>query len=219
MRSKLDRVESSRLLAAATPVNGFLSGPLFSNVDLRFTAGEPADLVKSLNGKVALNMNGGQITGLNLTNELAAVAKFLGYRASSARLTEILSLTGDLDFNNGQATTNNLELKIPNLSAAIAGAIDLNNQTFNLKLVNTLDAKFSQEVGGKSIGSFLSAALASPQGNLIIPVTLEGTFQNPRMAPDAGAMAKLKLQNLDPSKPQNVIKQVDNILGIFKKKK
>ncbi|MDX2268988.1 MAG: AsmA family protein [Bryobacter sp.] len=219
LRSKLDRVESSRLLAAATPVKGFLSGPLFSNVDLRFSAGEPADLVKSLNGKVALNMNGGQIAGLNLTNELAAVAKFLGYRASGASLTEILSLTGDLDFNNGQATTNNLELKIPNLSAAISGAIDLNNQTFNLKLVNTLDAKFSQQVGGNSIGSFLSAALASPQGNLIIPVTLEGTFQKPRMAPDAGAMAKLKLQNLDPSKPQNVIKQVDNILGIFKKKK
>lgn len=216
--SRLQDVESGALLAAATSVRGFLSGPLASQMNVEFSAGEPQVLTRSLTGKLSLDLRKGQLGGINLTNEIASIAKFLGYQPAAFSLTEIVSLTGDLALTQGKVSTDNLELRLPNLVAAVDGDLDLNAQTMRLKIVNVLEPSFAEQVGGNRIGAFLTSALAGPQGSLIIPITLEGSFQNPRASPDPAAVARLKLESLSPSNPEAIRRGVDSVLGIFRKK-
>jgi hypothetical protein len=97
--------------------------------------------------------------------------------------------------------------------------MNLADQSLDLRLVSTLDRKFSDQVGGNRIGGFMTVALANTQGNLVIPATIRGTFQKPVMAPDPGAMAKLKLDNLAPKNPRQVIEKIDSVIGILRNKK
>lgn len=219
LQSKLEKIESSDLLAAATAVKGIISGPIFSDLNLRFSPGEPAAMAKSLNGTIALRLDQGRIASFNLTNELAAVAKFLGYSSSSTKYTQFRSLTGDLNIQNGQAQTQNLKLDMEHINATVTGLMNLADQSLDLKILSVLDTPFSNQVGGNKIGGFMTAALANGQGGLMIPATIKGSFQKPVMAPDAGAMAKLKLQSFNPKDPKQMMEQVEGILGIFKKKK
>ncbi len=219
LRSKLEAIESAELLAAATAVKGVVSGPLSADLDLRFSPGEAVAMARTLNGKVNLRFDKGRIAGFNLMNEVAAVAKFLGYSGSGEKFTQFLGITGDLAIQNGAASTENLKLELANLTASMTGGMNLAEQTLDLKILSVLDKRFSEQVGGSKIGGFMTAALANAQGNLLIPATIRGTFQKPVMAPDASAMAKLKLQNMNPANPKQVMEQVEGVLGIFRKKK
>jgi hypothetical protein len=62
-----------------------------------------------------------------------------------------------------------------------------------------LNKELSQRVGGDQIGGYLNTALANNQGELVLPVTVTGTFQHPKVAPDFQQMAQLKLQNILPN--------------------
>lgn len=219
LESRLEKIESSDLLAAATALRGVLSGPLSSDLDLRFSPGEPAALGQSLNGTLSLRLDQGRLAGFNLTNELAAVAQFLGYSASPSKFTQFRALSGDLNIQNGRAQTQNLTLDMEHINSTVSGTINLADQSLDLKILNVLDSSFSNQVGGNRIGGFMTAALSNGRGGLLIPATLKGTFQKPQMAPDAGAIAKLKLQSLNPANPKQVMDQVESVLGIFRKKK
>lgn len=219
MNSKLERIESSQLLAAVTSLKGIISGPFGATMNLNFSPADPAQLARSLNGRISLNFAQGRIASFNLTNELSAVAKFLGFNAGSEKFTQFLGLTGDLDIKDGQASTQNLKLDLANLSAGLTGNMNLADQTLDLKLLSILDKRFSEQVGGNKIGGFATVALANSSGNLVIPATIRGTFAKPVMAPDPAAMAKLKLQSFSPKDPKQVIDSVNSVIDLFKKKK
>src|SRR5262249_32559753 len=78
----------------------------------------------------------------------------------------------------------------------------------DLHLTAVLSEGYSQTVGGTSIGGFLNTALANTKGELVIPVVVTGTFQDPHFAPDLQSVAQMKLQNLIPS--------IDNPAGLGK---
>jgi uncharacterized protein involved in outer membrane biogenesis len=219
LQSRLDRIESSGLLAAVTPMKGIVSGPLSADLDLKVSPADPVAMARSLNGNLKLHFDQGRIASFNLTNELAAVAKFLGFNASAERFTQFLAINGDLAISNGVGRTENLKMDLANMTATLTGGMNFADQTLDMKLLSILDRKFSEQVGGNKIGGFMSAALANAQGNLLIPATIKGTFQKPVMAPDASAMAKLKLQSFSPKDPKQVMDQVEGVLGIFRKKK
>jgi uncharacterized protein involved in outer membrane biogenesis len=219
LRSRLEHIESGQLLAAATAVNGIVSGPLSANLDLSFTPAEPVQLARSLNGGLSLKLDQGRIAGLNLTREIGLIAKFLGMNSGGENFTTILGLTGDLEIANGQATTQNLKLDLANLQASLNGSMNLADQTLNLKLLSVLDRKFSEQVGGNRVGGFMTAVFANPQGNLLIPASITGTFAKPIIAPDPAAAARLKMQSLDPRNPKQMMDGLDSVIGIFRKKK
>lgn len=214
IQSQLERIESSQLLAAATSLKGIVSGPFGANLNLKFSPAEPTELAKSLEGRVSLNFSQGRIASFNLTNELAKIARFVGFNAPTDCFTQFVGITGDLEIHGGQATTQNLKLDLSNLSAAITGNMNLADQTLDLKLLSVLDRRYSEQVGGNKIGGFMTAALANPSGNLMIPATIRGTFAKPILAPDTAAIAKLKLQN-----PQRMMEGVNSVIDLFKKKK
>ena len=219
MNSRLEKIESSQFLAAATSLKGIVSGPFAANLQLSFSPDDPLKMARSLNGKLSLNFSQGRIASFNLTNELALLAKFMSGSSSAEKFTQFLGLTGDLEIKSGQATTQNLKLDLANLTASVTGNMNLADQTLDLKLLSILDKRFSEQVGGNKIGGFMTAALANSSGNLLIPASIKGTFAKPIVAPDPGAMAKLKLQSFNPKDPKQMMDSVNSVFDRFRKKK
>jgi hypothetical protein len=67
-------------------------------------------------------------------------------------------------------------------------------------------------VGSKNVGSYLNAALANSQGELVIPALITGTLQNPRFAPDVQKMAQMKLKGIMPT-AEDPLGGASSILG------
>jgi hypothetical protein len=113
--------------------------------------------------------------------------------------TNILKMTGAILVKNGIAQTNNLQALLDIGNVGAIGTADLASQTLNMQVNAVLTKAFSQQVGSAGVGSFMNAALANSQGELVIPATVTGTFAKPRFAPDVQKMAQMKLKGLIPT--------------------
>jgi uncharacterized protein involved in outer membrane biogenesis len=198
--SKLQGVDANQLLSSISPVKQTLYGILSANADTHFTTAAGArSILPSLNGKVSLGLKDGKIANVDLLHQLATIAQFQRTSRAVEPFTQLVQMTGDFDINNGVARTNNLKAIIDAGSLAAEGLVDLAQQKLNLHLTAVLSQDFSQSVGGTNIGGFLNTALANNKGELVIPVLVTGTFQEPMFAPDLQKVAQMKLQNLVPS--------------------
>src|SRR5438046_7316126 len=70
----------------------------------------------------------------------------------------------------------------------------------------------TQKVGGTNVGGYLQTALANNRGEMVIPVIISGTFDNPKFQPDMQQVAQMKLKGLVPSL-SNPAGGVSGILG------
>jgi uncharacterized protein involved in outer membrane biogenesis len=197
--SKLQNVDANQLLSAISPVKQMLYGILSANADTHFnTAAGARSILPTLDGKVSLNLKDGKIANVDLLHQLATIAQFQRSADAVEPFTHLVQLTGDFDIHDGVAQTNNLKAAIDAGSIAVKGVVDLAHESLNLHLTAVLAQNYSQSVGGTNIGGFLNTALANPKGELVIPVVVTGTFQQPRFAPDLQAVANLRLQKLLP---------------------
>ena len=157
------------------------------------------EVVKALNGTINLNFNNVRYAGVDVAHQLTSL---LGSGQSASKdqgYTNILKMTGAILVKNGIATTNNLQATLDIGNVGAVGTANLASQTLNMQANAVLTKAFSQQVGSAGIGSFMNTALANSQGELVIPATITGTFQNPKFAPDVQKMAQMKLKGLIPS--------------------
>jgi AsmA protein len=199
------QVESILSMARVYGVSGLekISGNGIVNLDMH-AAGPvkgitSAEIMRSLNGTSALNVNSLRYTGVDLSHELASIAGFLKSAQPATGFTDVSPLTGDIVVRNGVAQTNNVQAKFDIGSIAGVGTADLVDQTLNLHLTAVLSQAFSQQVGGTAIGGYMKTALANNQGELAIPVVVTGTFQKPKFMPDVQQMAQMRLKGLIPN--------------------
>ncbi len=218
LNTKVEKIESGQLMGATTALKGIVSGPMSGVLKLKFSPADGPQLARSLNGTVSLKFDQGKIASFNLLNELAVVAQFLGFNRPGEKFTQFLGLSGDLTIVNGAASTQNLKLDLANLTAGLTGSMNLADQTLDMKLMSILDKKFSEQVGGTKVGAFMTAAMANGAGNLMIPASIKGTFARPILAPDPGAIAKMRLQSFNPKDPKQMMDSVNSLLDMFKKK-
>jgi AsmA protein len=177
-----------------------LYGLLSSNADIRFVGtGGARGIADSLSGSVSLQLKDGSIANMDLLHQLAGIAQFLRTPGPVQPSTRLFQLTGNFQVSRGVARTNNLEASIQGGSLAASGTINLPRQMLDLRAVAVLSKEYSQSVGGTSIGGFMTTAVANQNGELVIPVMITGTFQNPRFAPDLQEVAKMKLEQLVPT--------------------
>ena len=157
------------------------------------------EVVKALSGTINLNFNNVRYAGVDVAHQLTSL---LGSGQSASKdqgYTNILKMTGAILVKNGIATTNNLQATLDIGNVGAVGTANLASQTLNMQANAVLTKAFSQQVGSAGIGSFMNTALANSQGELVIPATITGTFQNPKFAPDVQKMAQMKLKGLIPS--------------------
>jgi uncharacterized protein involved in outer membrane biogenesis len=197
---KSDKVDANKLISSVSDLKQTLYGLLASNVNAGFSSTSAANIARSLNGTMSINLTNGKLMNVDLLHELAAVGKFVGSNfASSKNFTNIAQLTGDFDVKNGVAQTNNLKAAIDGGTLAATGLVNLADQSLNLHMTAILDKAMSQQVGGTQVGGFMNTALANNQGELVLPVIVTGSFQHPQVAPDVQQIAQMKLKNLLPT--------------------
>jgi uncharacterized protein involved in outer membrane biogenesis len=188
-----------------------LFGMVFGGADLTIKPKAGQTMAQGLNGTVRLQLNDGRLTGVHLVNEMATLAKFVGYSPKPDSVTNIVKLAGTMRIENGIANTDDLQVLFDGGSLTGAGSIGLVDQKLNMRVTTTLTKDLSQRAGGTQVGGWMSTVLSNPQGELIIPSLVGGTIGQPRFAPDPERIAKLKLNQVmggqDPKKA---------ILDIFK---
>jgi AsmA protein len=189
------------------------------NLDLR-AAGPVASvasnaIMKAVNGTIALAFNNVKYTGSNASSELSKIAGFLKPSSSGqSNVTNISKLTGNIAVKSGIAQTNNLQAVLDIGNLGVVGTANLVDQTLNLHANAVLSKESSQQAGGTSVGGFMQTALANNNGELVIPVIITGTFQQPRFAPDVQQLAQMKLKGIVPNF-SNPSSAVSGLLGGF----
>jgi outer membrane lipoprotein SlyB len=197
---KLDSVDANKMVSSMSSARDVLYGLLAANTNASF-ASVPAggDIAKTLNGKLSLNLRNGRLANVDMLDKLSAVGKFQSLGRSAQGFTKISQLTGDFDVKNGVANTQNLRAVTDAGNLAGEGIVNLVDQTLNMKVTAVLTKETTGTVGGSSIGGFMSTALANNKGEMVMPVIITGTLQNPNVAPDMSRIAEMKLNNLLPS--------------------
>jgi uncharacterized protein involved in outer membrane biogenesis len=196
---KTDHVDANKLLSSISSLKT-LYGLLAADVNAGFSSTSADSIVRSLNGKMRINLTNGKLMNVDALQELAKVGKFLGNAPSTAKgFTTITQLSGNFDVKDGIAQTRDLKAVTDAGTMAAAGLINLGDQSLNLHVTAVLDKALSQQVGGNQIGGFMNTALANQQGELVVPVIVTGTFQHPVVVPDVQQMAQMKLQNIVPT--------------------
>jgi uncharacterized protein involved in outer membrane biogenesis len=213
VRAKIERADSSELVAAMTPMRNLVTGPLAAAAELEFSPQPGQEPSRSLNGTVSMKLADGKLLPLNILGEVGRLAKFLNNRHESERATSLVALTGDLAIRNGVADTENLRLDLGSGSAVVSGRMNLADQALNLKMITTLTKALSDEAGGSRIGGYLTAAVTNNKGELVIPTVVAGTFARPLLTPDAAQIAKLKLQYTVPELTKSPGTIIDAIKG------
>ena len=177
--------------------NGTINLDMHANGSVKSFNSE--SIMGALNGTTALNIANLRYTGVDLGHELGGIAGFLNKTEAAKGYTDVSPLTGNIVVKNGVAQTNNLQAKLDIGSIAVVGTENLVDNALNMHLTAVLNSRFSQAVGGTSIGGFMKTALANNQGELAIPVLVTGTTQHPIFAPDVQQMTQMRLKNLIPN--------------------
>jgi uncharacterized protein involved in outer membrane biogenesis len=196
---KTQKVDSNKLISSVSSAKNVLYGLLASNIQSSFASAANADIARSLNGHVALNVSNGKLANVDILQQLSALGRFSSLNRTAQNFTNLQQLGGDFDIRNGVATTNNLKALIEGGTLAATGAVNLVDQTLNMHMTAVLSKSYSQQVGGNQIGGYMNTALANNNGELVLPVLVTGTLANVHFAPDVEAIAQMKLHNLLPS--------------------
>ena len=204
--TKLSGIDAIQLLGAATGLKKLLSGKLSADGGFSFNLDPNQPLAKSINGNLKIELLDGRINGFNLLNEFAKIGKFLGFSMKENAFTDFVRLAGSMKIQNGIAESDNIRLEFAGGSLGAAGTLNLLDEQMNMKLITTLDKNLSNLAGGNQIGGFLTTALANEKGELILPILASGLISKPRLIPDAGQIARMRLQS-----PAGLGKQVKDI--------
>jgi uncharacterized protein involved in outer membrane biogenesis len=196
VRSRLEAVDASQLLAALTAWKGALEGRLRMDTDVQFAPEPGQPPARSLNGAASFSMENGRLAGVDLLREIAALGKFLAFGGPSAGGTPVARLGGSLQIRDGVARTDDLRLELAGATLSGAGALNLADQSVDLRMTSVLSQEASARAGGSKIGGWLATAIANPKGELVIPLRISGVYPQLRYLPDAERLAELRLRGL-----------------------
>jgi AsmA protein len=138
--------------------------------------------VASLNGNIALVINQGSWTKLNLNNVLGLL-NLISSRHTLPTNNGFSSVSGDFAIHNGVANNPNLKLISPLLTAKGNGTVNLVAQTLDYNATLHLDSNVSQQISGSSQWSEQD-----------IPITIKGPLDNPKIELDNTAVIKTKVE-------------------------
>lgn len=197
--SRLEQIDSDRLVTAVTSVEDVIYGALGSVVRVNFSGGGGAAIARSMNGAISVDIPKGRIPNLDLLNEIGSIARFMAGGEAAAASTDVAAIRGNFHVTGGVARTDDLTATIEGGRIAVSGSANLATQALDLRVTAVLSRDFSQSVGGTRVGGLMSTVLASQQGELVVPMLVTGTMRTPRFAPDVQRIAEMKVRNVVPT--------------------
>jgi AsmA protein len=177
-----------------------VSGVVANSLQIALNMAPPgADFVKTLTGRITVNMTDGKLTGVDMSQKLGEIGKFTGAGKVGDGATHVSQLSGTFDLKNGVASTNDLKALTDAGTIAATGTASLADQGLNMQATAVLSKSSSQQVGGSGVGGLMTTAMANKNGEIVIPVLVTGTIPSPKVSPDVSAMAKMRMNNLLPT--------------------
>ncbi|HMA11864.1 MAG TPA: AsmA family protein [Steroidobacteraceae bacterium] len=181
------------------------------NLDVKLSAnGRNGDaLLKTLTGTVGLNLQHGAVEGIDVWYAIAQAQSLIQKRqlaaATNTKRTAFDSFSATADVVNGVATTKDLNIASQLLQITGAGSTNLVTQALDYTITTTvLKAPPDADAG--------TAELARAR----IPVTITGTFSDPKIRPDLAGMAKERVkQEVEKRKEEVQEKVKDKLKGLF----
>jgi AsmA-like C-terminal region len=168
-------------------------------------------IMKALNGTTTVNLNSVRYTGVDISHQILSMIGS-NQAGKDHGFTNVQKLTGAIVVKSGVAQTGNLQATLDIGNVGATGTANLVSQTLNMQLTAMLSKAFTQQMGGTGVAGYMTTALANKQGKLVVPATVTGTFQNPKVAPDVQKMAQMKLEGLLPT-GDNPLGSASSLLG------
>jgi len=156
-------------------------------------------VLRALNGHSEVAFDGVEVSGTNLSREISAIAGFLKPTGDGRELTTISKMNGTINIRNGVARTDDLKAILNLGTIALRGTADLVSHELNLRVNAVVDKAISEQAGGTGIRGYMKTALENERGEIVVPVLLTGTFENPTVRPDVQSFAQMKLRELLPT--------------------
>ncbi|ACA15468.1 hypothetical protein M446_0919 [Methylobacterium sp. 4-46] len=171
----LTQVRSLPLLSAAS---GFalLDGTAGATIDLKASGSSQAELARSLSGEAAIQVENGRLTGIDIPGVVQSVAQQLSPdpRLRSQDATAFDRISSRFRIADGRATTQDLALAGPLVTARGTGTIDLSARTLAFRIEPRLTR---------------TAARALPKlFDVSLPVLIGGSWDAPQVSVDLGAV-------------------------------
>lgn len=181
LRLDLTQARSLPLLTAMAGF-GLLDGTAGASLDLKATGATTAEIARSLAGEAVVTLENGRLNGIDIPGVVQSIASQISadprLRASDA--TAFDRITARLRIADGQATTQDIALAGPLVTARGAGTIDLASRSIALRI----EPKLTR-----------SAARALPKLlDISLPVLITGSWDAPQVSVDLGGV--LSGQNL-----------------------
>jgi AsmA protein len=174
-------VVGMRALPLLTDVANFTSvdGAMQVNIDLRAWGQNQRAIMSSLDGTLSFLVQDGAIRNVNIAQMIRNVGSTIlnGWQAGTSEKTDFTQFGGGFRFQNGQATTNNLQLAGPLVRVAGAGTADIGAKTLQFKL----EPKLVMSLEGQG------GTTAAPTG-LGVPVMVQGPWAQPKIYPEFAGM-------------------------------
>ena len=164
-------------------------------------------LLKSLSGRMQMNLANGAIEGADLTYEIGVAQALLKRQplpaTANTRRTRFDALKMTATITDGVAKTDDLLIGTPYLRVTGLGTTNLLSKAVDLHLVATV-LKAPPDSQGAGLSQLTLAA---------IPVTVTGTVSDPKVRPDLQGLIKSQLQQ----KARDIIRNKlgDKLKGLF----
>jgi len=182
-------------------------GTVTTNLTARGLGGD--ELLKTLNGRLTVNVDNGAVEGIDLWFEINRAVALIQKQAvpsgNSSGRTKFDAFKASADIVNGVATTKDLNIASQNLRVAGQGTTNLVTNAINYDVKATIlkEAPTTAGAAGKTLAD--------------IPLTITGTTTNPAVRPDLEALAKARIQQeLDQHKGELQQKLTDKLKGLLK---
>jgi AsmA protein len=169
-----------RALPLLTDVANFTSvdGAMQVNIDLRAWGQNERAIMSSLDGTLSFLVQDGAIRNVNIAQMIRNVGSTIlnGWQSGTSEKTDFTQFGGGFRFQNGQATTNNLQLAGPLVRVTGAGTADIGAKTLQFKLEPKLVMSLEGQGG------------ANAPAGLGVPVMVQGTWAQPKIYPEFAGM-------------------------------
>ncbi len=155
-----------------------LEGAVEADVSLQLEGDDPDMIKRTLNGKGDLIFRDGAVVGIDIAGMVRNIKSSFtgGEKPAEKPRTDFAELSVPFTLTNGLFNTPDSNLSSPLLRLSVAGDAHLVKETLNFK------------VKPKVVGSLKGQGDSGKRSGIMVPVIVEGTFQEPKFRADMEGM-------------------------------
>ncbi len=187
VQQQVDAVDLAPLMQALFQ-SARISGRAHADIDLRGTGNTDAAILRSLDGRLALNVAHGALEGIDLAHELAVAQALLKRTAPPARTgsgrTPFTTLAANGKVEAGVLHDDDLKVATELMQVSGQGTLDLTTEALKFRVSTHVGA------AGAASGSGVLGVLQ----NSDVPFEITGTLASPMIRPDLQGLARAQLQ-------------------------